>query len=329
MATEEVDFASESVVVTDRDGKEHYGLVYTDAGRYEFIVIDKYGYTISPSNDPDTGKVHTIGDLTRVNPYENVKWVTRTDDGRFVDLDGANIAFFRSDTYYITSDDKLTFVLDSTTIYSYSFTGNVTYKAIERTVDEKKYVYVNVDSTERWSVRIYYTLYPDVSVTYNRIAKRAVVPAAINLRPLEKDSRGIAQADQTNRIVVYVSTTDELIDNVTVRLRTRDRSAIASLGDYDAVETTVVLTPSEKEQIVTIQTHPSGFSTYNSKTYEYAKRTFDLFIESVEGNAEKGKDSVECACPGVQELNVVEKDGMMVFSDYLEGAKHGLSNSAM
>ena len=328
MANEEIDFASEATVVTDEYGKERYALIYTDAGRYEFTVVDKYGYTLSPSTDPDGDKAHTVGDLTRVNPGETVKWMTRTDDG-YAELDESNISLFRADTYYITSDDKLTFVLDSATIYSYTFTGNVTYTEVERTVDGRKMLYVNVDSSERWSVRIYYTLYPDVAVTYNRIAKRAIVPAAINLRALEKDSRGIAQADQTNRIVVYVYTTDELEGNVTVHLRTRDRSAIASCGDYDATDITVVLTPSEKEKMVTIQTHPSGFSTYNSKTYEYANRTFDLFIESVEGNAEKGKSSMECACPGAEELNVVEKDGIYVFSDYLEGNKHGLPNVAM
>ena len=155
------------------------------------------------------------------------------------------------------------------------------------------------------------------------------MPAAINLRALEKDSKGVAQADETNRITVYVYTNDEIIDDITVRLRTRDRSAIASLGDYDEVDLTVVLTSSEKEKMITIQTHPSGISTYNSTTYEYAKRTFDLFIDSLEGNAEKGKSNMECACPGVQELNIVEKDGILVFSDYLEGARHGLSNIAM
>lgn len=328
MASQEIDFASEAIVTTDRNGKECYALVYTDAGQYEFTVIDKYGYTLSPSTDPDSGKTHTIGALTRVNPAETVTWVTRTDDA-FTELDASNISLFRADTYYITSDDKLTFILDSTTIYSYVFTGNVVYNEIERTVEGKKYLYVNVDSTERWSVRIYYTLYPDVAVTYNRIAKRAVVPAAINLRALEKDSKGVAQADDSNRIVVYVYTTDELESDVTVRLRTRDRSAIASLGDYDETDITVVLTPSEKEKMVTIQTHPSGIVTYNSKTYEYANRTFDLFIESVEGNAEKGKSFMECACPGVQELNIIEKNGILVFADYLEGAKHGLPNVAM
>lgn len=329
MASQEVDFAEEAVIVTDSNGKECYGLVYTDAGEYEFTVIDKYGYTLSPATDPDSGNSHTIGTLTRVNPYETVTWLTRTDDGKYTELDTSNISLFRADTYYITSDDKLTFVLDSTTIYSYTFTGNVTYTEIERTVEGKKYLYVNVDSTERWSVRIYYTLYPDEAVTYNRIAKRAIVPASINLRALEKDSKGVAQADESNRIVIYVYTTDELEGNVSVRLRTRDRSAISSLGDYDDVDVTVVLTPSEKEKMVTIQTHPSGISTYNNKTYEYANRTFDIYIVSVEGNAEKGKSSMECACPGVQELNIVEKDGIMVFSDYLEGAKHGLPNIAM
>ena len=330
MASQEIDFEQESVVVTDRNGKECYALVYTDAGQYEFYVVDKYGYILSSSTDPDqAGKTHTVGNLVRVNPYETVTWVTRSDEGMFAELDAGDISLFRADTYYITSDDKLTFVLDSTTIYSYAFTGNVTYKEIERTVDGKKYLYVNVDSTERWSVRIYYTLYPDVAVTYNRIAKRAVVPAAINLRALDKDSKGVAQADESNRIVVYVYTTDELESNVTVRLRTRDRSAIASLGDYDQTDLTVVLTPSEKEKMVTIQTHPSGISTYNSKTYEYANRTFDLFIESVEGNAEKGKSSMECAVPGVRELNIVEKDGILVFEDYLTGAKHGLPNVAL
>ena len=329
MASQEIDFEQESVIVTDKNGKECYALVYTDAGQYEFIVIDKYGYTLSQSTDPDPNKSHTIGTLVRVNPYETVKWMVRTDEGTFIDLDPNNIALFRADTYYITSDDKLTFVLDSTTIYSYTFTGNVKYSEIERTIGGKKYLYVNVDSTERWSVRIYYTQYPDVAVTYNRIAKRAIVPASINLRALDKDSKGIAQADQSNRIVVYVYTTDELEGNVTVRLRTRDRSAIASLGDYDDTDVTVVLTPSEKEKMVTIQTHPSGFSTYNSKTYEYANRTFDLYIVSVDGNAEKGKSSMECAVPGVQELNIMEKDGVLVFADYLEGAKHGLPNIAM
>lgn len=328
-AAEEIDFEAEAVVLTAANGKDVYALIYTDAGRYEFTVIDKYGYTLSPSTDPDAGKAHTVADLERVNPYNTVKWVTRTDDGRYVDLDKENISLFHSDTYYITSDDKLTFILDSTTIYSYSFTGNVTYQAITRTINDVDYVYVNVDSTERWSVRIYYTLYPGVAATYNRIAKRAVVPAGINLRAQEKDSNGVAQADQTNRIVVYVGTQDELIDNVVVRLKTRDRSAIASLGDYDAVETTVTLTPTNKEQMVTIQTHPSGFSTYNSTTYEFAKRTFDLYIESVEGNADKGRDSIECACPGEQELNIVTKDGVQFFEVYSEGAKHGLPNIAM
>lgn len=329
MASQEIDFAEQAVVVT-RNGKDYYALTYTDAGQYDFTVIDRYGYTLSPSTDPDqAGKTHTVGNLVRVNPYETVTWVTRTEDGRFVELDASDISLFRADTYYITSDDKLTFVLDSTTVYSYAFTGNVNATEIERTVDGKKYLYVNVDSTERWSVRIYYTLYPDVAVTFNRIAKRAVVPAAINLRALDKDSKGVAQADESNRIVVYVYTTDELVSNVTVRLRTRDRSAIASLGDYDETDLTVVLTPSEKEKMVTIQTHPSGISTYNSKTYEYANRTFDLFIDSVEGNAEKGKSSMECAVPGVQELNIVEKDGILVFEDYLAGAKHGLPNVAM
>ncbi len=328
-AMQEVDFASEAVVLTDNKGKESYALVYTDAGRYEFYIVDKYGYTLSPSNDPDPGKVHTVGDLVRVNPYENVKWVTRTDDDRFVDLEAENISLFHSDTYYITSDDKLTFVLDSTTIYSYVFTGNVKYNAIERTVNGKKYVYVNVDSTERWSVRIFYKLYPDVSVTYNRVAKRSVVPAAIDLRPLDKDSKGIAQADDSNRIVVYVGTQDEIVDNVTVHLRTRDRSAISSLGDYDEYDGTVTLTPSNREQMVVIQTHPSGFSTFNSSTYEYAKRTFDLYISRIEGNAKEGKSSVQCACPGEQELNIVTKDGIQIFEDYLAGAKHGLQNIAM
>lgn len=329
MASQEVNFAEEAVIVTDANGKECYALVYTDAGEYAFTVIDKYGYTLSPATDPDSGKIHTIGTLTRVNPYETVTWVTRTDGGQYTDLDSSNISLFRADTYYITSDDKLTFVLDSTTIYSYSFTGNVVYTEVERTIEGKKYLYVNVDSTERWSVRIYYTLYPDVAVTYNRIAKRAIVPASINLRALEKDSKGVAQADESNRIVVYVYTTDELEGNVTVKLRTRDRSAIASLGDYDETDITVVLTPSEKEKMVTIQTHPSGIATYNNKTYEYANRTFDVYIVSVEGNAEKGKSSMECACPGVQELNIVEKDGILVFADYLEGAKHGLPNITM
>ena len=328
-AMQEVDFATEAVVTTDIYGNNLYSLVYTDSGRYEFMIVDKYGYTLSPSTDPDVGKVHTVADLIRVNPYENVKWVTRTDDGRFVDLDAENISLFHSDTYYITSDDKLTFVLDSTTIYSYTFTGNVSYQAIERTINNKKYIYVNVDSTERWSVRIYYTLYPNIAVTYNRVAKVAVVPAAIDLRPLEKDSAGIAQADQTNRIVVYVGTQDEIVDNIIVHLRTRDRSAIASLGDYDAYEGTVTLTPTNKEQMVVIQTHPSGFSTYNSSTYVYANRTFDFYIESIEGNAEKGKSAIECACPGEQELNIVTKDGIQVFEVYTSGDKHGLPNIAM
>ena len=327
-AMEEVDFAAEAVVTTDIYGNESYSLIYTDSGRYEFMVIDKYGYTLSPSTDPDIGKVHTVADLTRVNPYENIKWVTRSED-RYVDLDPEDMTLFHSDTYYISSDDKLTFVLDSTTIYSYTFTGNVTYQAIERTVSGKKYVYVNVDSTERWSVRIYYTLYPNIAVTYNRIAKRAVVPAAIDLRPVEKDGAGIAQADQTNRIVVYVGTQDELVDNVVVHLRTRDRSAIASLGDYDAYEGTVTLTPTNKEQMVVIQTHPSGFSTYNSSTYVYARRTFDFYIEYLEGNAEKGKSAIECACPGEQEINIVTKDDIQVFEPYTKGDKHGLPNVAM
>ena len=325
-SSESVDFAEVAELITDDEGNQHYGLTYTDAGRYEFIVVDKYGYTMSPATDTDPGKMHTIAELSRVNPYETVKWVTRTDDGRFVDLDAENIAPFRTDSYYITSDDKLSFVLDSTTVYSYTFTGNVKATPIERTIGDKTYVYVNVDSTERWSVKIYYTLYPDICVTYNRIAKRAVVPAAINLRPAEKDSLGVAQADVSNRIVVYVGTQDEIIDPITVTLRTRNKSAIAELGDYDAFEGTVTLTPTVKEQMVVIQTHPSGFSTYNSSTYEYANRTFELFVETIEGNAEKGKANLECACPGAQELNVTTKDGILVFDDYLSGTKYGLPN---
>lgn len=326
--SEEVDFGEEAVVFTDEEGKDQYGLVYTDAGGYNFAITDKYGYVISPGTDPDAGKSHSVADLTRVNPYENVKWLVRADDGRFVDLDASDISLFRTDNYYITSDEKLTFVLNSTSIYTYVFTGNVTYKPIERTVDDKKYVYVNVDSTERWSVKIYYTLYPDFSVTFNRIAKKAVVPAAINLRAAEKDSKGVAQADLSNRIVVYVGTQDEIIDPITVTLRTRDKSAIAELGDYDSYVGTVTLTDSEKEKMIVIQTHPSGFTTYNSTTYEYMSRIFELFIESVEGNAEKGKDTIECACPGEQELNITTKDGILVFEDYLAGAKFGLPNVA-
>jgi len=321
-----IDFVAQAEVFTDSEGRENYGLRYTDAGIYEFTVTDKYGYTISPATDADPGKNHSFGELTRVNPYENVKWVTRTDDGRFVDLDEADINLFKTDNYYITSDEKLSFVLDSTTTYSYVFTGNVTATATERVIGGKTYVYVNVDSSERWSVKIYYTLYPDIFVTFNRIAKRAVVPAAINLRPAERDSVGIAQADTSNRVVVYVGTQDEVVDPITVTLRTRDKSAIAELGDYDAYVGTVTLTSSVREQMVVIQTHPSGFSTYNSATYQYASRTFELYVDSIEGNAEKGKSSVECACPGAQELNVTQKDGILTFEDYLSGAKYGLEN---
>ena len=60
-STELIDFAERAETFTDENGKEQYGLRYTDAGRYEFTVTDKYGYTISPATDPDPVKMHTIG----------------------------------------------------------------------------------------------------------------------------------------------------------------------------------------------------------------------------------------------------------------------------
>jgi|GEM_PF-2480705 len=322
-AGEEVDFAT--VATQFEDGT--YGLTYTDAGRYEFSVTDKYGYTISPANDPDTGMMHSIAELTRKVPSDIVKWYSVSSDNKYVELPPGDVSLFRSDTYYIANDDKLAFAVDSTSIFSFTFTGNVTYTTEEKTMENgKTYLYVKVNSTERWSVKIYYTLYPELSATYNRIAKKAVVPAAIDLRPLERSSTGVAQADESGRIVVYVGTQNEIVDPITVTVKTRDRSAIASLGDYDAYEGTVTLTADNREQIVVLQTHPLGFSTYNTSTYEYANRTFDLFIDEIVGNAEKGKATLECACPGKQEINIATKEGIQVFEAYLTGTKTGLQN---
>lgn len=323
-AGEEINFVETATQFDDGT----YGLVYTDAGRYEFSVTDKYGYTMSPASDPDTGMMHSIAELSRKVPSEIVKWYSISSDKRYVELPPGDVSLFRSDTYYIANDDKLAFSVDSTTIFSFAFTGNVTYTTEEKAMEDgKTYLYVTVNSTERWSVKIYYTLYPDLSATYNRIAKKAVVPAAIDLRPLERSSTGVAQADESGRIVVYVGTQNEVVDPITVTVKTRDRSAIASLGDYDTYEGTVTLTSDNREQIVVIQTHPLGLSTYNTTTYEYANRTFDLFIDEIVGNAEKGKATLECACPGKQELNIATKDGIQVFEAYLTGTKTGLQNA--
>lgn len=308
-----VDFIAAATLV---DGT--YQITFKEAGFYGFTISDLYGYTIRPNET--TGE--NCATLTRVKISENdqIQWYTRDDKGEYKLLDIKAIDNSGETVTYLKSNSALSLRLDSKDIYSYEFTGNVKY--IRKVVDN--YVYLDITSTERWSLRLYYTDFPDNFITYNRIGEATIVPAEISLTSENTNTVNIVQPDSNNNIIVYVEAITALTGPVEVTIRTKNRSAIAELGDYEAYEATVTLTTEQPKAKVVILTHPSGFATYDNGYL--ATRTFDVVIDRIEGNAEAGKSQIECAVAPEYEYYVVEKNGFKVFEAYLKG-ESSLMNS--
>lgn len=308
-----VDFASAAVLVG-----ESYQITFKEAGFYGFTITDLYGYTIRP----DESTNENCATLTRVNIRENdqIQWFTRSDSGEYTNLKSSAIDDSGETVIYLKTNEALTIRLDSKDIYSYEFTGNVKYNVINK----DKYVYIDTTSTERWSLRLYYTDFPDNFVTYNRVGETTIVPAEINLYSENTNSVGIVQPDSNNNIIVYVEAKTALTGDVNVTIRTKNRSAIAELGDYEAYEATITLTTEQPKARIIILTHPSGFATYDNGYL--STRTFDVVIDRIEGNGEAGKSQLECAVSPEYEYYVVEKNGIKVFEAYLKGEKTLMSS---
>lgn len=305
MIDKSVDFASASVLV---DGT--YQISFIEEGFYGFTISDLYGYTIVPNEEAN----ENCGTLTRVRISENdkIEWFT-IENGDYKRLKSEDVDKSGENIIYIKTDKALSLKLDSPDIYSYDFTGNVKYT--RRIVDGN--VYLDITSNERWSVRLYYTNFPDNYITYNRLGAATVVPTEINLSADNTNLAGVVQPDSNNNIIVYVSAASAISGEIKVTIRTKNRSAIAELGDYESYNSTVTLSPTQPRAKIVILTHPSGYSTYDNGVL--TTRTFDVVIDKIEGNGEAGKGEIECAVEAEYEFFVVEKNGIKVFEYYLKG----------
>ena len=307
-----VDFASAATLV---DGV--YQITFIEEGFYGFTISDLYGYTITPNEETN----ENCATLTRVRISENdkIEWFTK-EDGEYKRLKSEAVDNSGENIIYIKTDKQLSLRLDSDEIYSYDFIGNVKYT--KNIIDGN--VYLDITSNERWSLRLYYTNFPDNFITYNRLGATTIVPTEINLYADNTNLTGIVQPDSNNNIIVYVTAASALTSDIKVTIRTKNRSAIAELGDYEAYYNTVTLTPTQPRAKVVILTHPSGYSTYDNGTL--TTRTFDVVIDKIEGNGEAGKGEIECSVAPEFEFFVVEKNGIKIFEYYLKGESALMEN---
>lgn len=126
-------------------------------------------------------------------------------------------------------------------------------------------------------------------------AKNATVTASIMGQNMQG---GIAKPSSDNKVYLTVSLDQKPTENVRVYYHTVDRTASASLGDYDAVDSSVLLTTTNYEKVVAITVKLKGYGI--SKNSSVTTRTFKVVLYRVESDNDiatisSDASSVECS----------------------------------
>lgn len=129
----------------------------------------------------------------------------------------------------------------------------------------------------------------------------------------------IAQPSSDNKVYLTISASVKPAANVRVYYHTINKTASAAMGDYDAVDTSILLTPSNYSQTIAITTYAKGYQTVYSSTQK--TRTFTVSIYRIEDDTDSAyisteKNSVECSAGYNTSLSVSTGYGYRNYEAY-------------
>ena len=366
-------------------------LKFTNVGLYTFEVYDKYGYSYSNNITfnrelPEVSwyAFYSLTDESNKDnvytPIEEIISAGRTD---ILTLTKVN-----QNTYYLSTDLFLKFVLASTTLYEYTFIGDVDYTP--STNGDK--IEVKINAFKEWSVEIRYIAYPDISIVYSRLGADLSVPVTVLLssekptmgykkidtksskpdvfatyyyQEIEEDfypflsitglqewadgvtyytkldnsqqysevdtNNTIAMPNAANSVLLYVYAVTQPNSDITVKVRTRNKTAISEAGDYIAYDKEIKLTPANYCVRISINTSVVGFNITNSSDKTTIYRTFDTEIYDIKGNGnvDAARDTVECGINGSYNVTYKTNNGNKVFEQYLEGESRSIDSMTL